>query len=72
MRIGSYIMDLMNGKIELNLLALDRLNPVSVVTAMSKAAKEQGWSDYKIRRFQEEAAFKSDEELLDMALELVN
>ena len=59
-------------KLDLNLLSLERLNPVSVVTAVSKAAKEQGWSDYKIRRFQEEAAFKSDEEIIDWALELVN
>jgi hypothetical protein len=59
-------------KLDLNLLSLERLNTVSIITAMSKAARKQGWSDYKIRRFQEEAAFKSDEEILDLALELIN
>lgn len=59
-------------KLDLNLLSLERLTPYTVVTAISKAAKEQGWSEYRIRTFKEKAAMISDEEVLDLALELVN
>jgi hypothetical protein len=58
--------------IDLNLLSLERLNPVSVISAVSKAAKEQGWCNKRIKLFQEEAALREDTDLYDMVLQIIS
>lgn len=58
--------------IDLNLLSLQRLNPVSVISAVSKAAKEQGWCNKRIKLFQEEAALREDTDLYDMVLQIIS
>jgi hypothetical protein len=58
--------------IDLNLLSLERLNPVSVISAVSKAAKEQGWCNKRITLFKEEASIREDADLYDMVLQIIS
>jgi len=58
--------------IDLNLLSLERLNPVSVISAVSKAAKEQGWCNKRIALFKEEASIREDADLYDMVLQIIS